>query len=84
MPADVFFEILKAPSIDLQERAVLSISPVNSEDWRSEIIAYLQGRDGNTSEAWAMRMAKRTKQYRLIEGDPYKDGVTTPLLRCVS
>ena len=36
LPSDVFFETIKAPSVELLERAVLNISPVFSEDWRTE------------------------------------------------
>jgi ribonuclease HI len=32
LPSEVFFEIIKAPSVELMERAVLAISPVHSED----------------------------------------------------
>jgi ribonuclease HI len=32
LPSDVFFETIKAPSVELLERAVLNISPVYSED----------------------------------------------------
>jgi ribonuclease HI len=41
LPSDVFFETIKAPLVELLERAVLSISPVHSEDWRTEIISFL-------------------------------------------
>jgi hypothetical protein len=40
---EVFFETIKEPSVELMERAVLAISPVHSEDWRTEIISFLQG-----------------------------------------
>jgi hypothetical protein len=43
LPLEVFFEIIKVPSVELMERAVLVISPVHSEDWRTEIISFLQG-----------------------------------------
>jgi ribonuclease HI len=43
LPSEVFFETIKAPSVELMERAVLAISPVHSEDWRTEIISFLQG-----------------------------------------
>jgi ribonuclease HI len=43
LPSEVFFEIIKAHSVELMERAVLAISPVHSEDWRIEIISFLQG-----------------------------------------
>jgi hypothetical protein len=32
LPSKVFFETIKAPSVELMERAVLTISPVHSED----------------------------------------------------
>ena len=33
LPSEVFFETMKAPLVDLLERAVLNISPVYSEEW---------------------------------------------------
>jgi ribonuclease HI len=41
LPSEVFFETIKAPSVKLMERALLTISPVHSEDWRTEIISFL-------------------------------------------
>jgi ribonuclease HI len=41
LPSEVFFETIRAPSVELLERAVLNISPVHSEDWRTEIISFL-------------------------------------------
>jgi ribonuclease HI len=41
LPSEVFFETIKAPSVELMERAVLAISPVHSEDWRTEIKSFL-------------------------------------------
>jgi ribonuclease HI len=41
LPLEVFFETIKAHSVELMERAVLAISPVHSEDWRTEIISFL-------------------------------------------
>jgi hypothetical protein len=43
LPSEVFFETIKAPSVELLERAVLNISPIYSEDWRTEIMSFLQG-----------------------------------------
>jgi ribonuclease HI len=41
LPPEVFFETIKAPSVELMERAVLAISPVHNKDWRTEIISFL-------------------------------------------
>jgi ribonuclease HI len=39
LPSKVFFETIKAPLVELMARAVLAISPVHSQDWRTEIIS---------------------------------------------
>jgi hypothetical protein len=71
----VFFETIKVPSIELMERAVLTISLVHSEDWRAEIISFLQGNCLSDDEAYNKRMEARTRPYVIIEGELYKHGV---------
>jgi hypothetical protein len=66
------------------ERAVLTISPVHSEDWRTEIISFLQGNCLSSDEAYNKRMEARTRPYVMIEGELYKHGVCSPLLKCLS
>jgi hypothetical protein len=66
------------------ERAVLTISPEHSEDWRTEIISFLQGKCLSDDEAYNKRMEARTKPYEIIEGELYKYGVCSPLLKCLS
>jgi hypothetical protein len=41
LPLEVLFETLKAPSVELMKKAVLTISPVHSEDWRTKIVSFL-------------------------------------------
>jgi ribonuclease HI len=84
LPSEVFFETIKAPSVQLMERAVLTISPVHSEDWRTEIISFLQGNCLSSDEAYNKRMEARTRPYVMIEGELYKHGVCLPLLKCLS
>jgi hypothetical protein len=59
LPSEVFFETIKAPSVKLMERAVLTISPVHSEDWRTEIMSFLQGNRLLDDEAYNKRMEAR-------------------------
>jgi ribonuclease HI len=66
LPSEVFFETIKAPSVELMERAVLAISPVHSEDWRTEIISFLQGNCLSDDEAYNKRMEARTRPYVII------------------
>jgi hypothetical protein len=84
LPSEVFFEIIKAPSVELLERVVLTMSPVHSEDWRTEIIYFLQGNCLLDDEAYNKRMEARTRPYVIIEGELYKHGVCSPLLKCLS
>jgi hypothetical protein len=69
LPSEVFFETIKAPSVELMERALLAISPVHSEDWRTEIISFLQGNCLLDDEVYNKRMEVRTIPYVIIEGD---------------
>jgi hypothetical protein len=66
------------------DRAVLAISPVHSEDWRNEIVSFLQGNCLSDDEAYNKRMETRTRPYVIIEGELYKQGVCSPLLKCLS
>jgi hypothetical protein len=84
LPSEVFFETIRAPSVELLERAVLTISPVHSEDWRTEIISFLQGNCLSDDEAYNKRTEARTRPYVIIEGELYKHEVCSPLLKCLS
>jgi ribonuclease HI len=84
LPSEVFFEIIKAPSVELMERAMLTISPVHSEHWRTEIVSFIQGNYLSDDEAYIKRMEARTRPYVIIEGELYKQGVCSPLLKCLS
>jgi ribonuclease HI len=84
LPSEVFFEKIKAPSVELMERAVLTISLVHSEDWRTEIVSFLQGNCLSDDEVYNKRMEARTRPYVIIEGESYKHRVCSPLLKCLS
>jgi hypothetical protein len=63
---EVFFETIKAPSVELMERAVFTISPVHSEDWRTEIVSFLQGNCLSDDEVYNKRMEAMTRPYVII------------------
>jgi hypothetical protein len=84
LPSEVFFEIIKAPSVELMERAVLTISPMHSEDWRTEIVSFFQGNYPSDDEVYIKIMQARTMSYMITEGELYKQGVCSPLLKCLS
>jgi hypothetical protein len=66
------------------ERAELTISPVHSEDWRPEIVSFLQGNYPSDDEVYIKRMHARTRPCVIIEGELFKQGVCSPLLKCLS
>jgi hypothetical protein len=80
LPLEVFFETVKSR----MERAVLAISLVHSEDWRTEIVSFLQGNCLSDDKAYNKRMEARTRSYVIIGGELYKQGVCSPLLKCLS
>jgi hypothetical protein len=84
LPLEVFFETIKAPSDELMERAVLTISPVHNEVWRTEIVSFLQGNCLSNDKVYNKRMEARARPYVIIEGKLYKQGVYSPLLKCLS
>jgi hypothetical protein len=84
LPSEVFFETIKAHPVELMERAVRTTSPVHSEDWRTEIISFLQGNYLLDDEVYNKRMEARTRPYVIIEGELNKYGVCSPLLKCLS
>jgi hypothetical protein len=63
---------------------VLTISPVHNEDYRTEIVSFLQGNYPSDDEAYIKRMQARTRPYMIIEGELFKQGVCSPLLKCLS
>jgi hypothetical protein len=66
------------------ERAVLTILPVHSEDWRTEIVSFLQDNYPSDDEVYKKRMHARTRPYVIIEGELFIQGVCSPLLKCLS
>jgi hypothetical protein len=70
--------------MELLERAVLNISHVHSEDWRTEIISFLQDNCLSDDESYNKRIEARARPYVIREGELYKHGVCSPLLKCLS
>jgi ribonuclease HI len=82
MPPDVFFEIIKEPSIKEEKAKFVSI--VETPDWRAEIMAYLRGHYEPQDELQEKRLKQRAKGYVVVNGELYKSGVTEPWLRCIT
>jgi hypothetical protein len=82
IPPDVFFEIIKEPSIKEEKAKIVSV--VETPDWREEIMAYLRGHYEPQDELQEKRLKQRAKGYAVVKGGLYKSGVTEPWLRCIT
>jgi ribonuclease HI len=84
LPPDVFFQVIKDPSVKTVEPEPRMINIVQGEDWRAQILAYLHHHYEPNSTAELNRMQQRVKAYQIIEDDLYKTSATRPLFCCVS
>jgi hypothetical protein len=57
---------------------------ISSKDWRSPIFTYLNGTYEPQGKHEMDRMNSRTKQYSIIAGELYKNGIVAPMLKCIS
>jgi hypothetical protein len=66
------------------ERAILTVSPIHSEDWRTKILTFLRRNYLADDKLYIKRMQARTRPYKIIEVELYKEGVRSPMLKCIS
>jgi ribonuclease HI len=82
LPPDVFFEIIREPSIKDSRAKIVNV--VETPDWRTEIMAYLRGHYEPQDELEEKRLKQRVRGYTVVNGELYKSGVTEPWLRCIT
>jgi hypothetical protein len=82
MPPDVFFEIIKEPSIKESKTKIVNI--VETRDWRAEIMTYLRGHYEPQDELEEKRLKQRARGYTVVNGELYKSEITEPWLRCIT
>jgi hypothetical protein len=61
---DVFFEIIKEPSIKEIKSKIVNI--VETHDWRAEIMAYLRGHYEPQDELEEKRLKQRARGYEVV------------------
>jgi hypothetical protein len=82
MPPDMFFKIIKEPSIKEEKAKIVSV--VETPDWRAKIMAYLRGHYEPQGELEEKRLKQRARSYAVVNGELYKSGVTEPWLRRIT
>jgi hypothetical protein len=81
MPPDVFFEIIKEPSIKEEKPKIMNV--VETPDWIAKIMAYLRGHYEPQDDLEKKRLKQRARAYAVANGELYKSGITEPWLRCI-
>lgn len=84
LPVDVFYQLLSIKAIKEEEDRPVDIHSIASDDWRTPIFAFLQGTFELVGKHDNDRMACRTKHYRIVAGELYKEGILAPVLKCIS
>jgi hypothetical protein len=84
LPQDVFFQVLTQASINTKQEAPREVHVIQSEDWRAPIVAYLCGHYEPEDDVNEVRMKHRTRNYKIINNQLYKQGICEPLLKCIS
>jgi ribonuclease HI len=84
LPQDVFYQILKQASIKAVQVTPREVHIIQNEDWRAPIMAYLRGHYEPENKVNNIRMKQRTKNYKIINNQLYKQGICTPLLKYIS
>jgi ribonuclease HI len=82
LPPDVFFEIIREPSIKNSRPKIVNV--VDTTDWRAEIMACLRGHYEPQDELEEKRLKQRARGYIVVNGELYKSGVTEHWLRCIT
>jgi hypothetical protein len=83
LPQDVFYQILKQASIKAVQATPREVHIIQSEDWRAPIMAYLRGHYEPENKVNNIRMKQRTRNYKIINNQLYKQGICAPLLKCI-
>jgi ribonuclease HI len=79
MPPDVFFEIIKEPSIKESKQKIVNV--VETPNWRAEIMDYLRCHYEPQDELQEERLKQRARGYAVVNRELYKSGVTESWLR---
>jgi hypothetical protein len=82
MPPDVFFAVIKEPSIKETKPKIVNV--METPDWRAEIMAYLRGHYEPQDGLEEKRLKQRARGYAVVNGELYKSGVIERWLKCIT
>jgi hypothetical protein len=84
LPQDIFFQVLTHASIKTKQKVQREVHIIQSEDRRAPIMAYLRGHYEPEDKVNKVRMKNRTRNYKIINNQLYKQKICEPLLKYIS
>ena len=84
IPEGTFYQVLKAPAMQVTTKAFKQVLLTEFKDWRLLIIDQINNVQHSEDEASIARMAARARSYTLVDGAMYKKGIVQPLLKCIT
>jgi hypothetical protein len=92
LPSDMFYHVIGTPAVRSPEGLQITndseghriVNLIMTEDWRAPITLFLQGYYHPSDVNEAKRLKHRSQDFAIIEGQPYKKGVSQPMLKCVT
>jgi hypothetical protein len=84
LPQHVSFQVLTQASINTKQEVPREVHIIQNEDWRAPIMAYIRGHYKPEDEVNEVRMKHRTRNYKIINNQLYKQEICEPHLKCVS
>jgi hypothetical protein len=92
LPSDVFYHVIGTPVVRTPEGLQITndieghriVNLIMTEDWRAPITLFLQGYYHPSDVNEAKRLKHQRRDFTIIEGQLYKEGVSQPMLKCVT
>ena len=83
LPQDVFLQVITQASIKTKQEVSREVHVIQSKDWRAPIMAYLHRHYELEDEVNEVKIKHRTRNYKIINNQLYKQGICEPLLKCI-
>jgi ribonuclease HI len=92
LPSDVFYHVIGTPAVrnpkglqitqDADGHRIVNL--IMAEDWRAPITLYLQCHYHPSDHNEAKRLKHRSRDFAIVEGQLYKEGISQPMLKCIT
>jgi hypothetical protein len=92
LPSNVVFHTIGTPTVrnpealqitqDANGRRIVHL--IMTKDWHAPFTLYLQGHYHPSDQSEAKRLKHRSGDFTVIDGQPYKKGISQPMLKSIT